>query len=404
MLRLAAIQEAVRLKPSNRLPGVDGLRAVAALWVVLFHVTALSHARFPQVPGLDLFLKSGSTGVSLFLVLSGFCLFLPFAGGRTARFKSGDFFKRRFRRLAPAYYTSLVLSVALLLVTSQPLGVPGLSFGDATWQLATHLTLAHSLFPDTFYALNGAYWSLGLEWQLYLGLPLLIFGMRRFGLWPVVGFAVGCNVVYRLALGLAINSGTIPAGSALAEYVLPNQLFGRWAEFAFGMLAAELYATHRLERLGRFVPLMLCGIVALVPVALLVTQYELSHIVYGLVFVTLLCLVLVGDNAVTRVMSWRPLVAIGTMSYSLYLIHQPVIQSVAAWFELYQPAASPRFVFFALLLVVVPVILLLAWVLFLAVERRTMGPASANVLNPPFDLRLPSLRLRRPVAVVKAVD
>ena len=86
------------MSSSERLPGVDGLRAVAALWVVLFNMAAFSHAQFPQVPGLDLFLRSGSTGVSLFLVLSGFCLYLPFAGGRAARFKVGEFFRRRCRR------------------------------------------------------------------------------------------------------------------------------------------------------------------------------------------------------------------------------------------------------------------------------------------------------------------
>jgi peptidoglycan/LPS O-acetylase OafA/YrhL len=369
------------------------LRAVAAVWVVLFHVTALSHARFPQVPGLDLFLKSGSTGVSLFLVLSGFCLFLPFAGGRTARFTTGEFFRRRFRRLAPAYYTSLVLSIVLLLVTAGTLGTAGLTFQDSVWQLATHLSLAHSIFPDTFYALNGAYWSLGLEWQLYLGLPVLIWAIRRFGLTPAVAIAVGCNVVYRLALGQAIERGFVVAGSPLAEYVLPNQIFGRWAEFAFGMVAADLYASQRLERYGRrYLPAMLVGIAILVPVAVLATQLELSHVLYGLVFVTVLCVVLVSDNVVARVLAWRPLVVIGTMSYSLYLVHQPIIQSAVAWFELNQPSASPTSVFFSLLLVVVPGIFFLAWVLFLTVERRTLGASSARALTPSFNVRLPSLR------------
>src|SRR5438034_9463824 len=91
----------------NRLPGIDGLRAAAALWVVFFHIYAFSGANFPQIPGLDQFLRSGSTGVSLFLVLSGFCLYVPFAAGRTGRFKTGTFLRRRCGRLMPAYYASL---------------------------------------------------------------------------------------------------------------------------------------------------------------------------------------------------------------------------------------------------------------------------------------------------------
>src|SRR5258708_29944634 len=101
----------------KRLPGVDGLRAIAAMWVVLFHMTAFSGAQFHNIPGLDLFLRSGSTGVSLFLVLSGFCLFLPFAGGRLHRFKAGEFFRRRCKRLMPAYYVALVLALALAVFT-----------------------------------------------------------------------------------------------------------------------------------------------------------------------------------------------------------------------------------------------------------------------------------------------
>src|SRR5450759_748020 len=101
--------------------------------------------------------------------------------------------------------------------------------------------MLHTLFPSTFYALNGAYWSLGLEWQLYLALPLLVLGARRFGLTKTLAGAALVNVVYRLALAGVIAVGILPGDSLLATTVLPNLLPGRWAEFVLGMVAAELY-------------------------------------------------------------------------------------------------------------------------------------------------------------------
>ncbi|MGI9146785.1 MAG: acyltransferase family protein [Chloroflexota bacterium] len=363
------------MSSNTRLPGVDGLRAVAALWVVLFHMAAFSSVQFPDIPGLDLFLKSGSTGVSLFLVLSGFCLFLPFAGGRIARFKVGEFFRRRCKRLLPAYYVALLLALTLSLASADWLGQPRLTLAEGVWQIATHLTLVHTLFPDTFYSLNGAFWSLGLEWQLYLALPVLVLITRRFGLSHALAVAVAINVVYRLGLGVAVGSGYLDSQGLLAISVLPNQLPGRWAEFAFGMLAADLYASGRLERWARFVPGMLIAIVALVPLSFLAERFELSHIVYGALFFTLLSVVVTSNNPVARALAWRPLVALGTMSYSLYLVHQPVIQIAAHLLQVYRPDMSPTSVFMALLLIF-PIILLLAWTLFQTVERRTMGGSS----------------------------
>lgn len=351
----------------GRLAGVDGLRACAALWVVFFHIHAFSQARFAHVPGLDLILRSGSTGVSLFLVLSGFCLYVPFAGGRTHRFQTAQFFVRRCRRLMPAYYVSLVLAVAINLIGGAWLGFQHFTGRQLAWQVATHATLTHTLFPSTFYSLNGAYWSLGLEWQLYLGLPLLIVGIRRFGLRATALAAIACNVLYRLALEMLIQHGVVPRNSLLATAVLPNQLPGRWAEFVFGMIAAELYVTGQVKQ---WISKAKYAVIPLVLLSVLALNWPLSHLLFGGVFFILLSAVLASDNIVNRFFSWRPLVAIGTMSYSLYLVHQPVIEGLAFLLRAHAHL-SPNTTFLALT-ALLPFVLLLAYALFMTVERRTL--------------------------------
>src|SRR5207245_10442561 len=98
-------------------------------------MAAFSGALFPQIPLLDLFLRSGSTGVSLFLVLSGFCLYVPFAGGRQHRFRTREFFGRRCRRLMPAYYASLIFATALYALAGARLGYASLSSNQALLQV-----------------------------------------------------------------------------------------------------------------------------------------------------------------------------------------------------------------------------------------------------------------------------
>lgn len=358
----------------NRLRGVDGLRAAAALWVLLFHMHAFSQSSFPQIPGLDLFLRSGSTGVSLFLVLSGFCLYLPFAGGRTGRFKVGRFFIRRCRRLLPAYYASLAFALLLELFAADWIGSPGLDLPGAAWQALTHLTLTHTLFPDAYFRLNGAYWSLGLEWQLYLGLPLLVWGVRHFGITRVLVTVTVVNLMYRIGLFALERTLTGPESGPVVA-LLPNQLPGRWAEFAFGMLAAELHTRGQAQiwaRRLKFLPVLL------VPLAVAGSNWPESHILYGMVFFVLLILVLNSSSVANKVFSWRPLVAIGTMSYSLYLVHQPIVQGLAHFLQVSGGASSNTA--FLILLLTTPVILVLAWILFITVERRTMtsGPSPAS--------------------------
>lgn len=365
----------------RRLAGIDGLRAVAALWVVLFHIRAFSQAHL-FVPPLDLFARSGSTGVSLFLVISGFCLYLPFAAGRAERFDARGFFRRRFNRLMPAFYVSLALAFLLDVLAGPRLGFPALAPPQAAWQLLTHATMTHAFFPSTFYALNGAYWSLALEWQLYLALPLLILGIRVIGLRNTLVIAVLCNVGYRLALAWAVGHGVVASQGPMATAVLPNLLPGRWAEFVFGMLAAELYRRgHLANVVGRRQSMLMLALPVLVIAGFALVANPLSHLLFGLVFFLVVVLVLAPSGPLSRLFSWTPLVSVGLMSYSLYLVHQPVVQAAA--FLLREHASlAPAGVLTWLLLAIVPLVGLFAWLLFTTVERVSLSDWGAVAATP----------------------
>jgi peptidoglycan/LPS O-acetylase OafA/YrhL len=385
----------VAMKTASRLAGVDGLRAAAAFWVVLFHIRVFSGVHLPFQP-LDFFVRSGSTGVSLFLVLSGFCLYLPFAAGKQGRFKTGSFFVRRARRLLPAYYCSLGLALALNIIGGGNLGFGPLSLKDVTVQLATHLTMVHTLFTWSFYALNGAYWSLGLEWQLYIALPLLIVGAVKFGLWRTLVAAALVNVVYRLALAVAGARGWVPPG-ILQSVVLPNLLPGRWAEFVFGMAIAELYARGSLEKLP---PIARYAWVPMTAVAVAAVGLPLSHLLFGTVFSLLLVAVLAEKGVVSRVFAWKPLVAVGIMSYSLYLVHQPLVQAMAFVLR-HDFGLSPTRSFVALI-ALLPVIFAVAWALFVLVERYTLTSRPVEITGLVASILFP--KFRRGPSVLKAAS
>jgi peptidoglycan/LPS O-acetylase OafA/YrhL len=376
------------------------LRAFAALWVVLFHMWAFSGG--PLWPGVDLLLRSGSTGVSLFLVLSGFCLYLPYAGGRLDRFRTGTFLRRRCARLLPAYYTSLAVVLLAHAVGGGLPGLPRMGPAEMAGQAVTHATLTHQLTPSTFYALNGAYWSLGLEWELYLTLPLLILGAHRFGLGRMVGAVFAVTIAYRLGLFFAVRQGLVAAQSAWATAVLPNFILGRWSEFALGMVAAEMY---RRGKAGESAGKLRVAAVVAAALGLLLADNPLKHVLFGVVFFALLCAVLAGDNPVARLFAWRPLVAVGVMSYSLYLVHQPIVGLLAHALGGGR-GVDPRRVFLEQV-ALLPLLLLAALALFATVEWRSIARGSGRargqvrgLLFPPVAATAPQAQVTRPVAPV----
>jgi peptidoglycan/LPS O-acetylase OafA/YrhL len=330
----AASSRADATKPI-RLAYLDGLRALASCYVVLFH--ALPGFSTPYLTGPLRLLKRafayGHEAVAIFIVLSGYCLMLPVVRkdpiGLGVAF--GRFVGRRAKRILPPYFAALACSLALLALfpvlrtpgtgTIWDDSLPGL---DAA-AISTHLLVIHNWFPAYGYQINGPLWSVASEWQIYFFFPLLLLPLwRRFGMAGAMLVAAG------LGYGL-LALFPAPAHVAIPWYLLLFTFGMAAASIGFGPGAAE--ERLRAHVPWRYVALTLglaCVVLSSAQPKLWFTLKPAVDPLVGLATATLL-LELTRQAAagrrgrLLRLLESRPLVELGHFSYSLYLTHLPVL-------------------------------------------------------------------------------
>jgi peptidoglycan/LPS O-acetylase OafA/YrhL len=364
--------------PRLHLAYLDGLRAVAAFYVVLFH--ALLGLSQSALVGpwrvLRRVFAYGHEAVAIFIVLSGFCLMLPVVRSQPERLEVelGKFVGRRAFRILPPYFAALAGSIALLVVfpilrtpgsgTIWDNTLPGLEVGA----IASHLLLIHNWSSAWGYQINGPLWSVATEWQIYFCFPLLLLpAWRRLGMVGTLAVAA--------AFGYApLLFAPTQAGVAIPWYLLL---------FALGMAAAAIAFSRqalpaRLRARLRWRPLcnalwLTCLLLSSAGARLWFGLKPLADLLVGLASAALL--ISLSAQAVSgargRLLDWlesRPLVALGHFSYSLYLTHLPVL--ALCYFALRPLHWPPIASMLALALLGVPASLLVAYAFHLGVERR----------------------------------
>jgi len=328
-----------------RLEFIDGLRGVAILLVLLTHTWAFTGAPALsfRLGRIDIVLATlpaiGYIGVDLFLVLSGFCLAWPFMINPAYRDKMTvrTFWQRRVMRIAPAYYVSIVVIMgfyALLSVLLPHLpahltaGRPPVSWSmPAVGEIWPHLLLMHNLFLDHAGTINGSYWSLALEFQLYFFFPLLLELAVRWGVWRTLGLTLVVQLTYSSLLHLKPELSYV----AGYEFVLQKSVFARLFEFCSGITAAHVVASANPKyawlknRSGTVVSLavLLAGFAL---ATMKVPVLPLIDVIWAVGFSLLVCAASLHGELPHRVLNYRPLVAIGVMSYSIYLLHEPLVR------------------------------------------------------------------------------
>jgi peptidoglycan/LPS O-acetylase OafA/YrhL len=151
--------------------GLEVLRGVAALAVLLFHALPVFGLMIPGTP-LRLAL-AGWIGVDVFFVISGYVITASALRASASPGYGSRFWRARLARILPLYYLTSVVFVLLF--------SPGAVQQDGIFQLVTHALLIHNFFPQAATSINGVTWSLGVEMQLYV---VAFFVVPLVATWP----------------------------------------------------------------------------------------------------------------------------------------------------------------------------------------------------------------------------
>lgn len=348
------------------LPYIEGVRGAAALYVVLGHICVLVDPRIVQNQRTDTpeWIQSlmapfwyGHLAVAAFIVVSGFCLQMSLFDRGDGRMRSVfRFFGRRAKRILPAYYACLLVSAGVALtVTSSQLGMPFRQYLPVTRDnFLAHVALIHNWRPEWMYKINGVLWSIATEAQLYLLFPLLVvllFALRRTGLFATtIGFAVWQILEH-------------PEWAKLYLWYVPL--------FAFGMIAAH-WAFRPNLRHGvhpRFAGWL--GVAFAAGAVVAITQTRTLPPRDLLMGAAVGCWLYAGTvsprSLPAKVFGWGPIALVGIFSYSLYLMHHPILQVL----YVYRPAwaEGPQMQLVYLSAVGLPVVLVLCIAFFWMFER-----------------------------------
>lgn len=296
-------------------PAIDGLRAVAVLAVLVFHLR-------------ESFLPGGFAGVDVFFVISGFVVTQSIRDVAFPSFKSFliHFYTRRLFRIFPLLGV-VVIVTTLLFVLFVP--EAWLSRDVDRTGLAAILGLSNIVLAkgNDYFSPTASYnpfthtWSLGVEEQFYLVFPFVMyFGLRAGPRWRVAILAL--LTLASLAAGLWLSA----AQPLKAFYLLPS----RFWELGSGMLLCLTASSWKplLQRPGRS-DLLVYASAALLAAGLALHPPAAFPAPWGLVPVLGTLGLIAGalarpDLAIVSLLRSRPMAAVGTLSYSLYLWHWPV--------------------------------------------------------------------------------
>ena len=356
----------------KHLPALDAVRGVAILGVFCYHIlsSVWGHdqiewgnrfRQFSQAPhGFIWFypLTFGWVGVSLFFVLSGFVIHYSTVTS-SQPFSTLNFYSRRFWRIYPPYAVAMLVLAPLVYYLISPEKVTHIS-------IVTHILLVQDFSRQSFYLINGSFWSIATEVQFYLVYPLLMLARGRVGMRNVLFGTLGFSLAFRALLCVAKRHDAASfEDSHLILWASPMITIFDWT---LGAFIAERFAQGK-----RIFPESF-ALMTVTAGLFLVSTFIRPLSIFSFQFASLLAALWI-ERVVwsTRPLSLvkKMLIPLGLCSYSFYLFHQPLLEILI---EKSKPWISTNPMTIAL--VCGPILFFalfgLSWTIYLAVEKPSM--------------------------------
>ena len=360
---------------ATHLAYLDGLRGLAALFVVVHHayVTVWPEKNHPAgiLKTALAPLGFGHYAVVAFIVLSGYCLMLPVlrAGDGRPRGSWRSFFTRRAWRILPPYWLAMLVTLGLI---ATALGRKTGTHWDICLPVTPrdvggHFLLMQDLFNRAIGGrINHVYWSVAVEWHLYFLFPLLLWVYRKRGPTAmgaaalILGFGTGFVLRKTALSGLTIHFlGLFGLGAfAAAVAALPKETY-KIARFSWGRLAFLAFVALGIlsawlgpdRAFGQWFALAAVDLLAGLFSALTILAVATSP----------------KEGKLAGFLSGKLPVFLGAMGYSLYLMHAPLLQLL--WQYGLHPLGLAPEATFALLFAALPLVIGGCWLFYLACER-----------------------------------
>lgn len=297
----------------NYRPDIDGLRAIAIVFVLMFHA------------GLSIF-PSGFVGVDIFFVISGFLITNIIQKGiENKNFSFSEFYSRRLWRLQPVFICLIIVLIVVSFIYLLPDDLVAFSKSARKTTIFTSNVFFKN-FTGNYFAPNTNelpllhMWSLSIEWQCYLLLPVGVYLLHK------IGPQSRSKILYIVTLFFLLVSMYFSWASPTQTYY---QLVSRIFEFLIGACIASGQNERPINKtLLNSLTLASIGIIFYIATRQGIHSDFPNWHAFFLCGATAL-LIFAGQQAdkslVTNLLSIRPLVSIGLISYSLYLWHWPIL-------------------------------------------------------------------------------
>ncbi len=300
----------------QRIESLTGLRAVAAIWVIWFHAMGSSSVWY-----LDNFLRRGYTGVDLFFVLSGFVISYVYADKMKVFSWKGyhAFIRKRFIRIYPSYLSVLLLTLAIILIVGYFLNSDYNTKNYSVSGFFMQLFMLSGLGIGNPHQWNYVSWTVSSEFAAYLCYPIFaVYFSRLNSKYSVL--AIGLMFLLCFTMAFYINDGRY--------YFLegPWTLSRIFSEFIMGILIYNIYKDEKYRKVAAkllYPALMI----------LIASSFIKNEIVTGFMVLSY-CLIILSlasnsDSLISKCLSVRPLVYLGEISYSTYLVQALVLTFVS---------------------------------------------------------------------------